>query len=162
MNRRSILKSLGILPIGLFAPKVVKGKETKQELRIGNTIYSCEVYKDFKYFWTGWKHNADSVRLFAQWIALNPDTNIRIYSGSNGTSGQLLKGATFDITTIAPRELIEIDTAEHIKEEHKKLALAKLFEEINKYSYELENPPKEPEYKFGFTGFNNRIFNISA
>lgn len=156
MNRRSILKGLGILPFGIFGYKLIANQSQSKEIKV-SSIDVFE-YRKFKYFWSGYKHNTDSVRLFGQWIAINPENGIRIYSGSNGTHGQYHKGDSFCLTTIAPRQLIELDTADCIKEYHKSHALEDLILEINKYYEQKDNNfvnGRKSEYTFGFTGFKN-------
>lgn len=133
MDRRSLIKSLGIFPVGLIAGKVVSSKEST-EVTANEISSSLNEYKEFRYYWTGWKANWDNSRLYGQWIAVNKE-GIRIYSSYPGKSGVYCAGEHFDLTCLHDegQEILELDADPNTKEKAKKYAKSVLFVEISKF-----------------------------
>lgn len=141
MNRRDILKAIGLGGIGFGIPKIITANnENNGELTS---------YRGFNLRWSNWLGTPDSTRLSGYWVANNKNKNF--YSCTGGVSGEYAAGQGFNTMIIHPHEFIVIESSKESKNREKSLALKTLKEEIDNYY----NPKKieEPKFGFGFTGF---------
>lgn len=154
MNRRNILKLIGLGSIGSFIPFSTKAKNN------GNLIY-----KDFEIHWTGWKNCVDSTRVVGQWIATSKKkmwgefgfdiVNICSCVPNRYGADQFLKGAVFNIVGG-----LYIESPEKEKE-HKRLEAYRILVNGIDTLYSMQEYYKKKhqadeyysKFKFGFTGF---------
>jgi hypothetical protein len=148
INRRKLLKLIGAGSIGATLGSLMKVQASAnnvKELAIKpQPLYgvTAERYRDFLYFWTGWKPNYDSNRLVGQWLAYKPshtreggydDKMVRIFSSIPGYSGQYHSGDHFNIAVQPHQVFISHETLDSIKEFEKQKAYDILIMEIDHF-----------------------------
>lgn len=149
MKRRDIIKGLSFLPLFGIAPTKIQADARDED------DPAFKIYRGFTYHWTGWKTSHDSEKIVGQWLAHNKEKDIRIYSSYPGDCGPYRLGCIFNTTTYAEQKFTTLETSFEEREECKCEARDRLLNEIDECYKELENPPKEPKYTFGFTGFSS-------
>lgn len=149
MRRRDILKGFSFLPLfGIAATKIPV--EAKAEISEDDPAF--RKYRDFKYYWTGWKTFPDSARIAGQWIADKIDEDVHIHSCVPGYADQHMIGAVFCLVTRVDQKFLTIASSFEDREEEKWKAYDLLLKEIDKYYDDLSHSVK-PDYKFNFSGF---------
>lgn len=142
MNRRDILKAIGLGGIGLGIPKIISASNNSNEIAS---------YRDFNLRWSGWIGSPDSTKLVGYWVASNGVANF--FSCNGGISGSYEIGQVFNTMIIYPHVFIVLESPIEEKEKEKRLALINLKQEID-YYYNPK-PIEKSKFGFGFTGFKN-------
>lgn len=127
-SRRGFLKSAsgmlgGVVGLGMFA------------FAGTNEHPDVFAYKGYKIVWTGWKSEAQSLRLVGQWIAIPYDyknNSDLFFAVTGGVSGWTRKGFDFDIQPIWPQAWIDINSTEEEKDASKSKALGFLLDLVDK------------------------------